>query len=62
MGKWQSEGEYANGGADQFGWNWGEEAARQLAALWRAVGAIENADLLDRLASELSAFRAEVSR
>ena len=28
MGKWQSEGEYANGGADQFAWNSGEEAAR----------------------------------
>jgi hypothetical protein len=59
VGKYQTDGDFANGGADQFVWNQGAAAARSVAAAWRAVGALENADLLDRLAGELDAYRGE---
>jgi hypothetical protein len=36
------------------------DATRAIAAAFRKVGAIENADLLDRLARELEAYQAEV--
>jgi uncharacterized protein DUF4375 len=39
-----------NGGLDQVVWNMGADRARFAAAALREVGAIENADLLDRLA------------
>ena len=39
-----------NGGLDQFVWNHGVEQARWVAASFRAVGALENADVLDMLA------------
>lgn len=44
-----------NGGLDQFVWNHGVEISREVAAALRAVGALENADVLDRLAAELAA-------
>jgi hypothetical protein len=58
--KWATDGDFANGGADQFAWNRGAELTRRVSADFRAVGAIENADLLDRLASELEAYQKEV--
>ncbi len=42
-----------NGGFDQFVWNHGAERARAIAAAWREVGAVENAELLCWLADEL---------
>jgi hypothetical protein len=58
--KWECDADFANGGADQFAWNHGTEATRAVAAAFRKVGAIENADLLDRLARELEAYQSEV--
>ena len=58
--KLTTDRDYANGGADQFVWNNGAELARRCGEAWRAVGAIENGDLLLRLAGELEAYRAEV--
>lgn len=49
----------ANGGMDQFVWNQGAEIARAIGAAWRTVGAIENGDLLLRLADTLPAESAE---
>lgn len=49
------DGDVANGGLDQFVWNHGVEISRQVAAALRAVGALENADVIDRLAGELAA-------
>lgn len=43
----------ANGGMDQVAWNHGLDNVRAYAKAWHAVGAIENAELLDRLAAEL---------
>jgi hypothetical protein len=42
--------------ADQAVWNHGAPAARAFAATFREVGAVENADLFDRLAGELDAI------
>jgi hypothetical protein len=50
----------ANGGLDQFVWNHGVEQARWVAASFRAVGALENADVLDVLAGELDSYQREV--
>jgi hypothetical protein len=50
----------ANGGLDQFVWNHGVERARWVAASFRAVGALENADVLDMLAGELDSYQREV--
>jgi len=50
----------ANGGLDQFVWNHGAEQARWVAASFRAVGALENADVLDQLAGEFESYRREV--
>ena len=47
------ERDFANGGADQFVWNHGAEAARRIGAAWRAVGAVENGELLVELADAL---------
>src|SRR5262245_5047058 len=58
--KWECDRDFANGGADQFAWNHGAEATREVAAAFRKVGAIENADLLDRLARELESYQSEV--
>jgi hypothetical protein len=60
MAKWDTDRDLANGGADQVAWNHGSDATRAYAAAFRAVGALENADLFDRLAGELEAYRAEV--
>jgi hypothetical protein len=57
--KFDMDRDVANGGMDQVVWNHGSELARTYAAAFRTVGAIENADLLDRLASALDAYRAE---
>ncbi|MFP5370269.1 MAG: DUF4375 domain-containing protein, partial [Actinomycetes bacterium] len=51
-------GEVANGGLDQFVWNAGAEQARRVARAFRAVGALENADAIDELATELAAYLA----
>jgi hypothetical protein len=61
MAKWTCDRDFANGGADQFAWNNGSELTRKVAADFRAVGALENADLLDRLAAELDAYRAQAA-
>jgi hypothetical protein len=55
--KWETDADIANGGADQLVWNHGAEAARTLARAFHEVGAIENAELIDRLASELEGYR-----
>jgi hypothetical protein len=57
--KFTVERDHANGGADQFVWNQGIDAAREVASAFRAVGAVQNADLLDRLADALVAYHAE---
>src|SRR5262245_56082967 len=50
-------GDLSNGGMDQVAWNHGHQLARLYAdSLW-AVGAIENADLLARLAAEVEGYR-----
>ncbi len=49
----------ANGGVDQVVWNHGVELARAYAGAWNAVGMIENAALLVRLADSLEAYTAE---
>jgi len=51
--QWAIEDDLANGGMDQVVWNIGHERARQVARSFRAVGAIENADLVDRLSAVL---------
>lgn len=56
VAKWETDRDFANGGMDQFVWNNGIEMARWVANAWRAVGAVENADLVDRLAGELEAY------
>jgi hypothetical protein len=60
LAKWETDADFDNGGADQFAWNHGADGTRAVAAAFRGVGAIENADLLDRLASELDAHRAGI--
>ena len=50
-------GDLANGGMDQVAWNHGHLRAHLYADALRAVGAIENADLLDRLAGQLETHR-----
>jgi hypothetical protein len=57
--KYEMDGDVANGGLDQLVWNNGVEYARALARSLRAVGAIENADVLDRLASALDDYLAK---
>lgn len=52
--QWAIEDDLANGGMDQVVWNLGHERARQVAKAFRAVGALENADLVDRLATVLA--------
>src|SRR5687768_12981061 len=54
--EWNAEAELANGGADQLVWNNGVAAARASAKTLREVGAIDNADLFDRLANELETY------
>jgi len=56
VGKWETDRDFANGGMDQFVWNNGIENARWVANAFRAIGAIENADLVDRLANELEDY------
>lgn len=56
--KYEMDRDLANGGMDQVAWNHGAERARAYASSFRAVGAIENADLLDRLAADLEAHHA----
>ena len=58
--KFATDRDFANGGADQFAWNHGAEVTQRVAAAFRAVGAIENGDLLARLADELEAYQKEV--
>ena len=57
-----TDGDVANGGLDQFAWNHGVEKTRWVAASFRAVGALENADVLDQLAGELEGYQREVGR
>jgi hypothetical protein len=57
--KYEMDRDVANGGMDQVAWNHGHELARVYAKSFRAVGAIENADLLDRLATALESYYAE---
>jgi hypothetical protein len=53
------ERDLANGGLDQFVWNQGANIARRVAAAFRAVGALENADVIDALAVELDGYLGE---
>jgi hypothetical protein len=57
--KYEMDGDVANGGLDQLVWNNGAEYARELAKTLRTVGAIENADMLDRLATALADYLAK---
>lgn len=50
-----------NGGMDQVVWNHGIEGARFYAAAFDAVGAVENAELLARLADAVEPHLAEKS-
>ena len=59
MVKYRMDRDVANGGMDQVAWNHGAEATRFYAKAFRAVGAVENADLLDRLATSLEAYFAQ---
>ncbi len=58
--KFELDPDVANGGLDQFAWNHGEEITRLVAKILREVGAIENADVLDRLATGVAKTRAEL--
>lgn len=49
-----------NGGLDQFVWNHGVERARAVADAWCRVGAVENGELVHRLADALSDYQEEV--
>ena len=60
--KYAMDGDFANGGLDQVAWNQGADAAREYAKAFRTVGAIENADVLDRLASALSDYESKHSK
>jgi hypothetical protein len=55
--KFEMDRDVANGGMDQVAWNHGPQRARSYAAAFRTVGAIENADLLDRLAAAVEHYR-----
>jgi hypothetical protein len=55
-----TDSDVVNGGLDQFVWNHGVEKARWVAASFRAVGALENADVLDVLAGELDSYQCGV--
>lgn len=57
--KYEMDRDVANGGMDQVAWNHGSSLTRAYAVAFRTVGAIENADLLDRLASAVEQYRAE---
>lgn len=56
MAKYAMDRDVANGGMDQVAWNHGAANARAYAKAFRAVGAIENADLLDRLATSVEDY------
>jgi hypothetical protein len=56
MAKYAMDRDVANGGMDQVAWNHGAENARRYAKAFRTVGAIENADLLDRLAKSVEDY------
>lgn len=56
--KYMMDADLANGGMDQVAWNHGADAARSYASALRAVGALENADLLDRLAAAVDEHQA----
>ncbi len=56
--KYAMDRDLANGGLDQVAWNHGPERTRMYAAAFRAVGAIENAELLDRLATAVADYHA----
>lgn len=58
--KYETDRDYANGGADQFVWNQGPEMARSVGRCWREIGAVENGDLLLRLADGYDTFRKEL--
>jgi hypothetical protein len=59
-GVYLTDRDVANGGLDQFVWNHGIEQARKVAEAFRAVGALENADVLEQLAAELESYQREV--
>jgi hypothetical protein len=56
MAKYAMDRDIANGGLDQVAWNHGVETTRGYAKSFRAVGAIENAQLLDRLATSVEEY------
>jgi hypothetical protein len=60
--KFAMDGDVVNGGLDQVAWNQGRDAARAYASAFRAVGAIENADVLDRLATALADYESKHSK
>ena len=60
--KFAMDGDVANGGLDQVAWNQGADAAREYAIAFRTVGAIENADVLDRLATALADYESKHSK
>ncbi|PRQ03730.1 hypothetical protein ENSA5_12800 [Enhygromyxa salina] len=62
VGLFMSERDYQNGGADQFVWNHGAALARAIGTAWRAVGAVENGELLLELAAALERFEAAGER
>lgn len=56
MAKYAMDRDLANGGLDQVAWNHGVVATRGYAKAFRAVGAIENGTLLDRLATSVEEY------
>ncbi len=60
LGAWSAERDIANGGLDQYVWNHGVDESRRVAASFREVGALENADVIDMLADELERCRSEI--
>jgi hypothetical protein len=56
MSKYAMDRDIANGGLDQVAWNHGVENTRLYARSFRAFGTVENADLLDRLATSVEEY------
>jgi hypothetical protein len=60
--KFEMDRDVANGGLDQFAWNHGVSTTRAVAAVLRTIGAIENADVLDTLATAIEHHKADVGK
>jgi hypothetical protein len=54
--KLEMDADVANGGLDQLVWNGGAEYARAISSCLAAVGAVENAEVLGRLATALDDY------